>query len=155
MCNYGTKLIGNLSIHMDNHIGTYFSCNICVFTSKLRIEYRSHFIGTHMMGSRGKGWMHQNTVYHCSMCDMQAIGNDFEVHMVKVHKLPVGERKGFLHKKKISNGVITLENAFQCNECIFKTNLASNMRLHMHKHIGSEYSCTLCETKSETTPETN
>ena len=35
-----------------------------------------------------KKFMHENTINHCAMCDIQAGAEEYDMHMIKVHKHP-------------------------------------------------------------------
>ena len=103
LCEHGSNLIANLSLHMHGHIRTTYCCKFCNFTSQNSIKFRAHFITTHMFEKRNKGWISQNTTYHCDICDFQADVREYESHMINSHRLPVGDRKKFISKKVNSN----------------------------------------------------
>ena len=146
LCEHTSEVASNLNIHMHNHIGTTYLCNLCDFMSKHIIGFRSHFMTTHDKEPRGS--MRKNTTYQCAICEIQAGAKDYYKHMIKIHQLPRSETMKQLkrhninqHTKKHKSAVIK----YKCPLCEYRSELNSNVSHHINNHIKTSYSCNFCQ----------
>ena len=135
LCDYESSLEVNLKLHMHKHLGTKYICNICGFVSKGRPHVKAHFAVYHKEQMR-ENYMANHCQYECGQCGTKKAYNEYNDHMITIHKFNISE----IRISKTGQNL-----AHHCKQCNYGTNLGSQMRFHMHKHIKSSFTCNVCD----------
>ena len=143
ICNYDTNMEGNLKIHFHTHLGTKYICNICGHVTTGRPQVKSHFSTSHQ-AQMNENYMANHCQYECAECGIKATYYDYYEHMIRVHEFKMSPTRTYASGRKPA------EIKHQCKRCNFGTNVGAQMRFHLHKHIKSSYTCTICDLKSTT-----
>ena len=143
LCDFGSNLEGNLKLHMHKHLGTKFICNICGYISTGRPQLKSHFVVYHKEQMR-ENYMANHCQYQCGQCGTKKAYNDYNEHMITIHKFEISQTRFSRSGPRRADS----EHMHQCKQCNYGTNMGSQMRFHMHKHIKSSFTCNLCDLKS-------
>ena len=98
--------------------------------------------------------MRENTINHCAMCDIQAGAEEYDMHMIKVHKHPgkdINHSRTKMPSKRPKKKchIRNLVFKYQCPLCEHGSNFIANLSIHMHGHIRTSYCCKFCDFKSK------
>jgi hypothetical protein len=95
-CRFKTGLIGNLRVHLGNHLGSKFSCTICDKKSKTRFQLTTHMKDDHKQhqNMQDQGWCDEFISFYCKVCDLTGTSKMFDQHLEKVHYLPKTSGRG-------------------------------------------------------------
>ena len=148
-CKYGSNSKFLFMLHLHKHLGTRYICNICQLEIKGRAEIKHHFRDQHKKEYTGKqNWMMDNITWKCEKCNLQISGREYKIHMINIHNFNIKDRRF----SEANQTIIQNERKqfpHNCPQCQYGTKLLSNMREHMYTHMGTSFSCKLCETTSK------
>ena len=150
MCKFGTNEPSNMTLHIHRHMQPKLICNICDFKTDRRLKLKSHFRDQHKREATAN-YMRNFVTFLCEVCQLKASSRAYDDHLVSHHNftcLKEGQNKELKNSQEVVELKPFAQCSFVCTECDYGTNIASNMRIHIHRHIGSSFSCNLCGLKS-------
>ena len=145
-CSYKTNMYGNLKIHVETHIDSMFSCNICEVTKKKRSEVVFHIKREHQVKLKlnYKGWCQKYVTCFCKDCNFLGSSTNYDEHLEELHNIPKSMRKP--RNGKLSSGESKGSHIFQCGKCektyITRTSLKQHIAI---EHLETVYNCDICD----------
>ena len=155
--------------HINGHLRMAYYCKKCSYEVKSKVVMNDHFDEKHVHANvnmvKLRKMRTESIGLKCTVCkESFNIRSEIELHMESKHEELINVKKSNKgvreHQNNQSIRSLQLNQAkaakidqkkklINCPQCSFKTGIIWNLKVHLCTHIGSNFTCTLCNCESK------